>query len=40
MNECLRSFTRGSRVMLLGDMNGRVSSNEITGMVGKWGVME
>ncbi len=24
--------------MLMGDMNGKVGSNEIAGVVGKWGV--
>ena len=38
VNECLRSFERGSRIVLMGDMNGRVGSNEIAGVVGKWGV--
>ena len=38
VNECLRSFDTGSRIVLLGDMNGRVGSSEIAGLVGKWGV--
>ena len=36
--KCLKSFDKGSRVVLTGDMNGRVGSNEITGVEGKWGV--
>ncbi len=35
VNECLRSFERGSRIVLMGDMNGRVGSNEVAGVVGK-----
>ena len=35
VNECLRSFKRGSRVVVMEDMNGRVGSNEIAGVVGK-----
>ena len=38
VNECLRSFNRGTRIVLIGDMNGRVGSNEIAEVVGKWGV--
>ncbi len=38
INECLRSFERGSRIVLMGDMNGRVGSNRVAGVVGKWGV--
>ncbi len=38
MNEWLRSFQRGGRIELIGNMNGRVNSNEIAGVVGRWGV--
>ncbi len=38
VNECLRSFERGNRIVLMGDMNGRVGRNEIAGVVGKWGL--
>ncbi len=31
-------FERGSRIVLMGDMNGRVGRNDIAGVVGKWGV--
>ena len=37
MNECLRSFRR-SRIMLIGDMNRRVCSNEVAGVVGRGAV--
>ncbi len=35
VNECLRSFERGIRIELMVDMNGRVVSNEVAGVVGK-----
>ncbi len=35
VNECLNSFERGSRIVLMGDMNGKVGRNEVTGVVGK-----
>ncbi len=38
VNECLRSFERGSRIVLRGDMNGRVGRNEVAGVVEKWGM--
>ncbi len=38
VNECLRSFERGSRIVLMGDMNGRAGSNRVAGVVEKWGV--
>ena len=38
LNECLKKIGKGRRVVLLGDMNGRVGNNEIGSVVGKWGV--
>ena len=38
LNECLRRFERGRKIVLMGDMNGRVGSSEVAGVVGKWGV--
>ncbi len=38
VNECLRSFERGSRIVQMDDTNGRVGRNEIDGVVRKWGV--
>ncbi len=38
VNECLRSFERGSRMVLMDDMNERVGRNEIAGVVRKWDV--
>ena len=35
VNDCLRSLERGSKIVLMGDMNGRVGSTEIAGVVGK-----
>ncbi len=35
-NECFRRFEKGRRVVVIGDMNGRVENNEIAGVVGKW----
>ena len=29
---------RGSRIVLIRDMNGRVGNSEVAGVVGKWGV--
>ncbi len=37
VNECLRRFEKGSRIVLIGDMYGRVGRNEIARVVGKWG---
>ena len=36
VNECLMEIGRGSRIVLIGDMNGRVG--EVAGVVAKWGV--
>ena len=36
VDECLGRFERGSRIVLMGDMNGRVGRNEIAGVVGEW----
>ena len=38
VNECLRNFERGSKIVLTGEMNGRVGSYEIAGVAGKWGI--
>ncbi len=38
VNECLKRFERERRIVLMGDMNGKVGSNEVTGVVGKWSV--
>ncbi len=35
VNECLRSFEMARRIVLMGDMNGKVGSNEVAGVVGK-----
>ena len=35
VNECLMETGRGSRILLFGDMNGRVGNNEVAGVVGK-----
>ena len=40
VNECLMSFESESRIVLIGDINGRVGSNEIAGVVRKWGINE
>ncbi len=36
MNDCLRMFGGGRRIVVFGDMNGRVGKNELAGVVGKW----
>ncbi len=38
MTDCLGMFEEGKRIIVLGDMNGRVGSSELAGVVGKWGV--
>ncbi len=38
VNECLGMFEIGRRIVVFGDMNGRVSNSELAGVVGKWGV--
>ena len=38
VDEWLRSFEIGSRIVLFGDMNGRVGSNDTAGVIGNWGV--
>ncbi len=40
VNECLRSFERGSKIVLMGNMDGAGGSNEVAGVVGKWDVNE
>ena len=34
VNECLMEIGSGSRIVLIGDMNGRVGSSEVAGVVG------
>ncbi len=38
MNDCLGMFEKGKRIIVFGNMNGRVGNNELAGVVGKWGV--
>lgn len=38
VNKYLRSFKKGSRIVLIRYMNGRVGSNEVAGVVGKSGI--
>ncbi len=40
MNECIGMFEKGRRIVVLGDMNGRVGNGELPGVVGKWGWRE
>ena len=35
VNECLMEIGSGSKLVLIGDMNGRVGNNEDTGVVKK-----
>ncbi len=35
VNECLKRFERGSRIVLMGDMNGKVGDSEAARVVGK-----
>ena len=35
VNECLTEIGRGSRIVLIGDMNGKVGNNVVAGVVGK-----
>ncbi len=34
----LGMFEQGKRIVLFGDMNGRVGNGELAGVVGEWGV--
>ncbi len=34
----MKRVERESRIVFLGDMKGKVGSNEVAGVVGKWGV--
>ncbi len=40
VNECLEMFEEGRRIVMFGDMNGRVGTSKLAGVVGKWGVDE
>ncbi len=40
VNDCMRMFEKGRRILVFGDMNGRVGNSELAGVVGKWGVEE
>ncbi len=35
INDCLGMFEKGRRMVVLGDMNGRVGNSELVGVVGK-----
>ncbi len=37
VNDCLGMFEEGRRIVVFGDMNGRVGNTELAGVVGKWG---
>ena len=37
-NECINDFNENERIVEIGDMNGRVGSREVYGVVGKYGV--
>ncbi|MCP5003018.1 MAG: hypothetical protein GY941_03575 [Planctomycetes bacterium] len=38
VSECIGKFEKGRRVILMGDMNGKVGNKEVGGVVGRWGV--
>ncbi len=38
VNDCLEMFEEGRRIVVFGDMNGRVRNTELAGVLGKWGV--
>ncbi len=38
VNDCLGMFEEGRRMIVFGDMNGRVGNTELAGVVEKWGV--
>jgi len=38
LNECLREFEGGRKVVVIGYMNGKVGDVSIDEVVGKWGV--
>ena len=40
LNDCLRGFESDERVILMGDMNGKVGDERIEGVVGEWGCQE
>ncbi len=38
VNDCVGMFETGRTIVVFGDMNGRVGSSELAGVVAKWGV--
>jgi len=38
LNECLKEFEEGRKVIVMGDMNAKVGDERIDEVVGKWGV--
>ena len=38
LNECIKSFESGRKVIVMGDMNAKVGNENINDIVGKWGV--
>ncbi len=38
VNDCLGMFEKGRRVVVFGDVNGKVGNSELAGVVGKWEV--
>ena len=39
MNKCIKSFESGRKVIVMGDMNARVSDEGMGEAVGRWGVL-
>ncbi len=37
VNDCLGMFEKVRRIVVFGDINGRVGNSELAGVVGKWG---
>ncbi len=40
VNECIGMFEKRRRLVVLGDMNGRVGNRELAGVGGQWGSRE
>ncbi len=40
VNDCLGIFEKGRRIVVFGDVNGRVKNSVLASVVGKWGVEE
>ncbi|KAK3881606.1 hypothetical protein Pcinc_013952 [Petrolisthes cinctipes] len=38
LNGCLRKFETGRKIVMMGDMNGKVGNERVGSIVGKWGV--